>query len=231
MKNISFLIAISFLIGIIACEHEVIEPTNAVVPIPSPSNDCDSNKVYFNKDILPIFVSNCAFSGCHDIGTASDDVILTTYQNVMQSDVVKGGDLNGSDLYEVITETDPNKRMPKGGNPLPQDLIDNIKDWILEGAPNSLCNNGCDTNNTTFSTNVKPIIKLKCEGCHSGSNLGGGISLVTFTEIQNEALSLRLPNVITHQPGFKAMPLGGAKLPDCEIETIKAWIDAGSPNN
>jgi hypothetical protein len=36
---------------------------------------------------------------------------------------------------------------------------------------------------------------------------------------------------ITHAPGFTPMPQGGAKLPACEIAKIKAWVDAGSPNN
>lgn len=36
---------------------------------------------------------------------------------------------------------------------------------------------------------------------------------------------------IRHDAGFPAMPQGGAKLDDCKIALIKAWVDAGAPNN
>ena len=65
---------------------------------------CDPDSIYFENDILPILISNCAIPGCHDASSAEDDVILTDYFYVIETGDVEPFDLDGSDLYEVITE-------------------------------------------------------------------------------------------------------------------------------
>ena len=116
---------------------------------------CSPDSVYFEKDILPILRSNCAKSGCHDVASHQDDVILDSYGNVMNSDIIKPFNLNGSDLYEVITETDPDKVMPQPPNQkLTTDQVALIAKWISQGAKNLTCNENagqCDT------TNVKQL--------------------------------------------------------------------------
>jgi len=230
MKLTFFIAAI--LILLFSCEHEVIEPEetkrdgNETIP-------CDSNNVYFQNDILPIFISSCAFSGCHDVGTAANGVVLTSYEKIINSDVVRAGRPDNSELFERITETDINERMPLGGNRLPQEHIDKIEQWILDGALNSFCNESkmCDTTNVTYSGAISRILKQKCTGCHSGFNPGGGINLTTYVGVKAIADDQRFLNVVLHAPGYKAMPLGGQMLPKCEIETIRIWINQGAPNN
>jgi hypothetical protein len=36
---------------------------------------------------------------------------------------------------------------------------------------------------------------------------------------------------VTHAPGFVGMPYGLPKLPDCEVNTIVAWVHQGALNN
>lgn len=233
--HLSLLIA-AFAIFLTSCEHDPIEPDNPD-PTGNPndtiSNPCDSNKVYFQNDILPIFISTCAFSGCHDAGTGQSGVVLTTYDNIIESDVIDPNDPDGSKLYRRITDTDVNRRMPFFQDPLSTEQIDNIRQWILDGAENSFCQkkNECDTINVTFSMVISPIIQQKCLGCHSGTSPGGGIDFSMFDQLQAAAQDKRMLNSILHAPGFKAMPLGGMMLPECEIEAIRIWTNDGAPNN
>jgi len=226
-----FILAITALL-FVSCEHEVIEPEKAPNES-SEANSCDSNKVYFQNDILPILVSSCAFSGCHDAGTAMSRVILTSYDKVIESDVIEAGSPDDSELYKRVTETGINDRMPLGGDRLPQEHIDRIEQWILDGALNSSCNESkkCDTTNVTYSGSISKIVKQKCNGCHRGGNPGGGINLTTYAGVKAIADDQRFLNVVLHAPGYKAMPLGGSMLPECEIETIRSWVNQGAPNN
>jgi hypothetical protein len=41
----------------------------------------------------------------------------------------------------------------------------------------------------------------------------------------------RLLGVIRHLKGYKAMPLGGQKLPVCQIEQISKWVKNGAKND
>ncbi len=102
-------------------------------------NPCHPDTVYFERDILPVLRSSCAKAGCHD-ATPEDGVILDTYANVMATGDVRPGNPGGSDLYEVLIETRPDKRMPPPPQPpLSADQIEMIRKWILQGAKNLSC--------------------------------------------------------------------------------------------
>ena len=74
-------------------------------------------------------------SGCHDDGSHQDGVVLTSYEKVMATADVRPGRPDNSDLYEVLIETDPDKKMPRPPrNPLTNTQIGQIKKWIEQGA-------------------------------------------------------------------------------------------------
>jgi hypothetical protein len=208
-------------------------------PIDTSSNGvpCDPSIVYFNTEVLPILLSNCAKSGCHDAITHQEGIILDSYENVMNSeeDVVDPFDLDDSDMYEVITEDDSDKRMPPPPNQrLTADQISTIRQWIQQGAQNLTCdeNTGaCETENISYSGFVAPLLTNTCVGCHSGGSPSGGITLNTHAGVQAVALNGRLFGAISHASGFQPMPRGGNKLSQCTIDKIKGWIDDGAPNN
>lgn len=196
---------------------------------------CDPEKVYFDLQILPLLRSNCAKSGCHDEASHEEGIVLTSYEKVMTTGEVTPYNLGDSEIYEKMTETDPDKRMPPPpDNPLNADQINLIAKWILQGAQNLTCDpdaGNCNTDNITFSATVKPVIDNSCRGCHSGAAPSGGISLTDYNGIKAIATNGKLYGAMSHQPGYVAMPFGGARLSQCTIDKIKAWIDAGSPNN
>jgi hypothetical protein len=65
------------------------------------------------------------------------DVILTAdnYNGVVDDDEVEPFDLDGSKLWERVTDPDPDKRMPFGMAPLTSEQLGIISGWILDGAP------------------------------------------------------------------------------------------------
>lgn len=90
----------------------------------------------------------------------------------------------------------------------------------------------CDTNGVTYNNTVVPLLQVSgCLGCHSGGAPSGNISLATYTSVKAAAQNGKLFGAINHSPGFSPMPQGGNKMSTCNINKIKAWIDAGSINN
>lgn len=225
-----------------ACQHDPVTPVD---PDPTDTMDidtmetigvqCDPDTVYFERDILPILRSNCAKSGCHDAATHEEDIILDSYENVIESDIIKPFNLNGSDMYEVITETDSDKRMPRPPNQrLTNDQIAVIAKWIQQGAQDLTCDEStgeCDTENVTYSGFVAPLLATYCVGCHSGGSPSGNIVLNSHAGVQTVALNGRLEGAITWASGYQQMPRGSAKLSACNINKIKAWINDGAANN
>jgi hypothetical protein len=90
----------------------------------------------------------------------------------------------------------------------------------------------CDTSAVRFSSTVTVLFSNNgCIGCHSSAAPSGNIILNTYTGAKAAATSGRLLGAINHSPGFTPMPLGGNKMQPCDIAKIKAWIDAGAPQN
>jgi hypothetical protein len=90
----------------------------------------------------------------------------------------------------------------------------------------------CDTMNVKYSVQIVNILTANCLSCHGGdASAGAGIRLGTYDEVKAQAVSGTLLNVVAHTPGFTQMPRGAAKLPNCRIEEIRAWISNGTPNN
>ncbi|CAN5244782.1 hypothetical protein BH09BAC1_BH09BAC1_24180 [soil metagenome] len=92
----------------------------------------------------------------------------------------------------------------------------------------------CDTSTTPLAAVVKPIIMGNCYSCHSASSSGGlgaGINLEDYGSLKGYADNGKLVCSIEHTNGCSAMPKGTAKLPDCQIAQIKAWVGRGAQNN
>lgn len=221
-------------LGFTACKHEpTVQPAipGETVPI-GEGEPCDPQTVYFVNDVMPLLQGNCAFSGCHGNGSAQDGVDLSSYQAIMSSGIIDPFDLNGSDLYEVITENDPDKIMPPPpATTLSSEQIATIAAWINQGAIFNTCDAGCELEQVTFSQTIGPIISASCQGCHSGASPQGGLSLVGYDQIAAIALNGDLSGVVNHTAGYVPMPYNQPKLDDCSIAQIEAWISEGALNN
>jgi uncharacterized membrane protein len=107
--------------------------------------------------------------------------------------------------------------------------------WLSCSKSNEMeFNNGgnqCDTVNMKYSVNVQPILQSNCYSCHASGISTAGVTLDTYAGVKQQADNGNLVNVISHTPGYPAMPNGLPKLSDCNINIIKDWVDRGASNN
>lgn len=135
-KTLAWMITVLFLFTIFGCGKEKC-PTE-------PSSDPS-----LASDIQPIFMAKCAIASCHDaFAQAGLDISKDkAYDNLV--DVPSTNDPskirvvrnNADSSYPFINiagqPADGTTRMPIGGNPLPDNEIQLIQNWIDQGAKNN----------------------------------------------------------------------------------------------
>lgn len=89
----------------------------------------------------------------------------------------------------------------------------------------------CDTVNVSYASVVAPIMAANCNACHGAAAPSGNIITSSYEGIKASVNSGQFWKAINHESGASPMPKNGNKLPACELKKIKAWIDAGAPQN
>lgn len=211
-----------------SCKHE--PPVSPVNPSPV-SGPVPNNGVCFESDILPLFKSNCAKSGCHDAITHEENLVLDSYANIMRKDIVPGK-ADNSKIYKVLFETGRDKMPPAPNADLTAAQKALIAKWINEGAKNTVnCSSNCDTTQFKYSANIAPIMSTYCTGCHAGATPSGGIDLSNYTNVKAQVNNGRLVGAVTQAAGYSPMPKDAAKLSECQLIQIRKWVAAGALNN
>ena len=122
--------------------ESTVDPTGGLpdVEVANPS---------FANDIQPIFTRRCAIGGCHSVNSARAEMVLTAghaYDSIVNKpsylnsvlDRVEPGDAASSWLVRMIEPDDDARlhysRMPLGGQPLTNNQIATIVNWIENGA-------------------------------------------------------------------------------------------------
>jgi hypothetical protein len=193
------------------------------------SSTCDPDTVYFSNDVLPLVVSSCATTGCHDHGSHRDGVILTDYASIMRTGGIKPGDPKDSEFLETLTDGGDDLMPPPPNDPWNGEQIEMMRQWIAQGAQNNACSDGCDTSNVTFSGQIWPMMENYCTGCHSTGSAGGGIVIAGYEDVVALAGNGSLMGSIRYEPGYAKMPTN-QPLSDCNISLLQKWIGDGFPN-
>lgn len=120
---------------------------------------CESNPVTpgepvkFSRDILPLFLQNCAIHGCHQSGNLNpDELELTSWHSIMIDGYEVGSaiipynafwsslvsHINLDTSLSLVAEEPrmPLQQPPMTGQPLPPNIVRKIIDWINDGARN-----------------------------------------------------------------------------------------------
>jgi len=217
-------------------------------------NEKISEEVCFERDILPIFLENCALSGCHNSESRKHGFVFDSYDNIISSNRGRNiipFNLKKSKIYKKITEDTQEDRMPPPPNPaLTSSEISLIGRWINEGALNTKCaddkfktdvvldpveltdtsivaNSNCDTLAVTYK-DVQPVIEKNCYKCHSGNNGPDELfNLDSYDNLKEKGSSGKLFGAVNHLPGFMKMPRKSPKLTGCDLDLINAWINQG----
>lgn len=183
----------------------------------------------FTRDILPVVVSRCATTNCHDAITHKEGYNYTTYSSIMRS--VTAGKPANSKLYQVINLTSGEEKMPPTGSPqLTTIEKDSIYKWISYGALDENCGEVCDTiNPVTFSKTIWPIMQASCTGCHSGTSPSGNVLLASYSNVATQASNGMLLKSL-NGTGVTKMPVG-TSFSACRIRQFQIWINNGFLNN
>lgn len=208
-----------------------------------------SEEICFERDILPIFLENCALSGCHNSESRKHGYIFDSYDNIVSSNRGRNiipFNLKKSKIYKKITEDTQEDRMPPPPNPaLTETEISLIGRWINEGALNTKCATDnkkteetvdpgiiigttsiCDTSKINYK-DVQPVIEKNCYKCHSGNGPDELFNLDSYDNLKEKGASGKLSGAVNHLPGFMKMPRKSPKLTGCDLDIINAWINQG----
>ncbi|MEO5583485.1 MAG: hypothetical protein ABIR66_12400 [Saprospiraceae bacterium] len=194
---------------------------------------CDSNAIYFNRDILPIFTNSCAITGCHDARSATEGYIFTDYKNIIKKGLV-AGEPNNSIIYKVISVGNSRDFMPPAPYPrLSSKQVNTLFNWITNGLKQDTCvaSTVCDTTTVVFSKNILPLFEARCTSCHGPILSYSGIRLDTYAYVKDAIATGRLLGSIRWEQGYIQMPQDQPPLLGCEIKKIEIWIRKGALNN
>ncbi|MBK8392892.1 MAG: hypothetical protein IPL23_28100 [Saprospiraceae bacterium] len=101
------------------------------------ASNCNPDTVYFEKDILPILLTNCSLGGCHTAASRQNGVVTDSYNRLVQTVGIRPFEPEKSRLFLSITSK--NNIMPPSGR-MSEDKINLISKWISQGATNIMCN-------------------------------------------------------------------------------------------
>lgn len=184
-----------------------------------------SDAVCFQRDILPILLSSCGTTGCHNQTSAKEGYVTVSYASVM-ANMVKPGAPNSSKLY---TEIANNKMPPSPYTKLTKAAKDSIFNWIKNGALNSVCTSNCDTiTAVTYSNQISAVISRNCASCHSGPTAQMGILLDTYANVKTYLDNGRL---LSSVKGISIQMPPGYKITSCELRQLELWKANGAKQN
>jgi len=225
----------------ISCKHDIINPistqsVDTIVVVTPPANGGGgttnggvtvSDTVCFNTEVLPLYVSYCGSSGCHDVNSHRSGVITVDYTNLKNG--IRSKSPSNSSYYTIIGNGMPPRTSPQ----MTSAHTATILKWINQGALNTNCNNVCDTTKFTYANAVQTILADNCGGCHGSKPGSANVYLGDYASAKayitaNKTLFI---NAITHSTTLVAsqrMPPSN-KMVDCKIAQIQKWIANGYP--
>ena len=185
----------------------------------------------FSSEVLPILLSSCGTTGCHDVASHEEGVTIVSYTSIMsKSGLVVAENPTGSDLYQVLNKTGEDRMPPSPYTALTETQKQTIYNWIKEGATDLDCADSCDPSAYTFSLAISSMIENNCRSCHSGTTPSGGILLTSYADIKAIADSGSLIDVVYASNGKPLMPPSN-QLSSCELQQLESWVADGSLNN
>ena len=105
---------------------------------------------------------------------------------------------------------------------------------------------GCAPSGVSYNKDVQPILSKNCSECHAPAGKGfeaSGLDTTSYEALMKggrfgqlvkpgDALTSALNMLVEGRTHSSIrMPHGREKLPDKDIETLKAWVNEGAKNN
>ncbi len=196
----------------------------------------------FTTTIAPVLADRCMT--CHGATRQKGGYRLDSFTNLLthgdsgKSPIVPG-DPGASHLFELITTTDVDDRMPQKGDPLEPAVIERIRQWIAAGAPFDGVNRALPLFELLLDAPYPPApasyafpVPLRALAFVSPDRLAvGAYHEITFWTVGGTLLSRvanlpeRLRVLVLHPDGHRLFFAGGAPGRD----GVAGWIDLADP--
>jgi len=205
-----------------ACQHE---PDLFIEDKPIISTNCSEDTVYFQNEVLPMLLSSCATSGCHNAIDAKEGIVLVDYPSVIKFGGINLQNPLESDIYKVLNDDGDDRMPPPPASEWSFEQKNKLLIWIEQGAINNECKQvECDTTNVSYPQVVVPILQTNCYSCHNELIQNGGINLKDYETISELSQNGRLLGSIKRLDGYSPMP-PAQELDLCSVQQIEAWIN------
>ncbi len=210
-------------------------------------------EVNFNRDIAPIFRASCV--ACHSAQKPQARLRLDSEALVLLGGVsgkaIIPGNSKDSLLVKRLVGSSDGPRMPAGADPLPEDQIKLIRDWIDHGSfameKANISKVGLSleashpqavTGSPLFAGKIRLIFATRCSQCHGPEVQQNGLRLDSLASILKGSNNGKvvIPGNSERSPlrrrleglDHPQMPYGGPPLSENEINLIRQWIDQGA---
>lgn len=89
----------------------------------------------------------------------------------------------------------------------------------------------CDVTTAAYAADIIPIMEQHCYRCHRDERQDGNVNLQGYNNIKIYVDDGSLFGTTNHEAGYPVMPTNGIKIPACQIEVLRLWIDQGANND
>lgn len=216
--------------------------------------------VSFAEDVAPIINDACL--GCHGPNNPRAGLRLDTFAGWKAGGrggpLLTVGNANGSLLIRRLIAPNPNDRMPKNANALPNEDIQTIGQWIEQGAkfdgqsedtvladlstrrddPNIVIPKPDGDETVSFTRDIAPFMANLCGGCHSRQRMSGGLCLESFYDMMQggDSGEVVIPGDKENSRLYRLvgglenprMPQGQARITRKNYEDLTKWFEEGN---
>ena len=183
------------------------------------------NKIDFATQIQPLLSDRCYFCHGPEKNQRKADLRLDK-EEAAKDFAITPGDPDDSEFFESLTDSGDDLMPPSPMDPLSGDQIQKLETWILQGAKNNECIEGCDSSDASYARVIWPMMEQNCTGCHNAGYPGGGIVIEGRDDLVALAENGSLMGSVRWEPAYARMPIS-KKLSDCDIGLLQKWIDEG----
>lgn len=93
-------------------------------------------------------------------------------------------------------------------------------------------NTTCITENMSLAEDILPILNnYQCNSCHSAASNSGSVNIEGYTNLKIWVDNGLLLGSIKHDGTASQMPKAAAKMNQCDIDKVEAWIIQGAQDN
>ncbi len=89
----------------------------------------------------------------------------------------------------------------------------------------------CTATTATFIADIVPVIESHCFRCHNNNRQDGNVNLEGYANVKPYVDDGSFYGSTNHEASYSVMPTSGVKIPFCDIEKMRLWIEAGALNN